>query len=379
MSNKDEILRFSSLPNARYPNNMVAEDKSIFDPYLEQVIPHMEVRVLNNILVSSYGTMYKNFSLLKECTPYYFDPHNDFLPQFMKEYIDAGGRFFGGSIERFVRHFLVFRKTYEEEAYFWCSDQYSHGYFHWLCETLPRIYLISLLGLENPKVILPGPTMRNVSFIQQSLDFLFPNITFSFTENQEMRRFKQLTWISQMGKPFQFNSPLIGSFREFVLGKLTGKFNHKKKRLYISRKTAIRRKILNEDQVERLLKNFGFEIICLEDYNFEEQIQMFSHSEIVIGIHGAGLANMIFLPKDCFVLELQRRLTWSTCYFRLANSLDLNYYYLFCNHDSEEEGGRLDNVNLKVDINALKKLLENVVNTCEAKEKYSDLNLYGGS
>jgi hypothetical protein len=370
MVNSEEILHFCGLPNLRYPNNIVDADKKIFDSYLNQKIPNMEVKALKNVLVSPYGTIYKNFSMLLECTPFYFTPEDKGLPRFMEKYINAGGILSGGSIERLIRHFILCKKTNVRETHFWCSDQYSHYYMHWLSETLPRIYLLSLLEVGNPKVILPGPTMKNISFIKQSLHLLFPDIEFSFTENRNVFKFRELVWISQMGQTsFQFNPLLITSFREFIRKRLIDDFNFSKKRLYISRRNAICRKVLNEDEVEFLLKKFEFETVYLENYSFEEQMKICSQSDMIISIHGAGLSNMIFMPEDSFVLELQRRMSYSSCFFSLANALNLNYYYLFCQPDSEKVDGRLDNVNLHIDLNALENLVENMLSSYEEKKK----------
>jgi len=369
MSAKDEIFGFSGLPNLRYPNNIVDSDKKIFDTYLTKKIPNMEIKVLNNVLASPYGIIYKKFSILRECTPFYFYPDDPYIPQFMERHINAGGKFFGGSFERQIRHFLLFKKIKVRDTCFWCSDQYSQYYMHWLSETLPRIYLLSLLGFDKPKVILPGPTMKNVNFIKQSLSLFFPGIDFTFTENQNIFEFRELIWISQMGQAsFQFNPSLMTIFRNFVRGKLKKNLNLQGKRIYISRRNAICRKVINEDEVERVLGRFGVETIYFENYSFEEQIKMFSQSDIVIGIHGAGLSNMIFLPEDSFVLEFQRHMPYSSCFYSLANALDLNYYYLFCEPDSEEVGGRKDNVNLYVDLRVLESLLESMVHTCETKK-----------
>jgi len=368
MTVKENILQFFGSPNLRYPNNIFDPDKYIFDFYLSQTIPNMEIKVLKNVLISPYGTIYEKFSILKECTPYYFAPDHEYLPTFRRTHINAGGKLFGGSIERFIRHFIIFERTNIQETHFWCSDQYSPGYYHWLCETLPRIYLLTLLSFENPKVILPGSTTKNVAFIRESLSLLFPNIDFSFTKNRNVLNLRELVWISQMGKPYQFNSLLMTEFRGFIRSIIKVDCICPRKRLHISRKKAIRRKILNENEVESVLDKFGFKTVCLEDYSFEEQIKMFSQSDIVIGIHGAGLSNMIFMPENSFVLELQRRMPYSSCFYSLANALDFNYYYLFCKPDSKEVDERLDNCNLYVDLNALESLVENIVSDCTAKK-----------
>ena len=375
-----EILSFSGLPNLRYPNNIVNLDKEIFDFYLDQSIPNMQIKSLRNVSISPYGTIYNNFSVLYECTPYYFNPSPKDIQYLMKHHINAGG-ILGGAIERFIRHFILFKKKNIEETCFWCSDQYSYGYFHWVCETLPRIYLLTQLSFKNPKLILPGPTMKNQAYIHESLELLFPDINFLFTQSRNMINLKELIWISRMGKvdPCQFNPLLMNSFRKHV-SKIVNLENtgQPKKRLYISRRNAELRGFINEKEVEYLLKQFGFETICFENYSLKDKIQICSQSEIMIGMYGAGLGNMIFMPDDSFVLDLRFRTPDTSNIFSLANALDFNYYYLFCEYDSHDNSKGVNKYNktrdfesrslVLVDLIALEKTLENVVKACEMKK-----------
>jgi Glycosyltransferase 61 len=380
MINNKEILEFSGLPNLRYPNNITDSDKEIFDFHLSKTIPKMEIRSLENVMVSPYGTIYKNFSILNECTPYYFDPEHKDMQYLLKSHINAGG-VFGGSIERLIRHLIVFKKTSIKEACFWCSDQYSYGYYHWVCETLPRIYLLTLLPFRNLKVVLPGPTMKDKAYIKESLSLLFPHIDFLFTQTQNMLKIEELIWVSRMGNsnPCQFNPPLMTSFRKFARGTIAAdNVVCPKRRLYISRKNADLRQCSNENEVENLVNKFGFETICFEDYSFEEKIKCCSQSEIMIGMYGAGFSHMIFMPDNSFILDLRMRSTDASNVFSLANALNLNYYYLFCKYNSEGADDQGDNFShirelenrnpILVDLDAFEKLLDNIVRTCEGKK-----------
>jgi len=56
----------------------------------------------------------------------------------------------------------------------------------------------------------------------------------------------------------------------------------------------------------------------------------------LIGIHGAGLTNILFMPKGASVLELRRKDdSHNNCYFSLASALELNYFYQLCEVDNE--------------------------------------------
>jgi capsular polysaccharide biosynthesis protein len=52
---------------------------------------------------------------------------------------------------------------------------------------------------------------------------------------------------------------------------------------------------------------------------------MFAHAEIIVGPHGAGLANIVFARPRCRVVELHAEHWVNWCYRRLAGALDLDY------------------------------------------------------
>jgi hypothetical protein len=74
--------------------------------------------------------------------------------------------------------------------------------------------------------------------------------------------------------------------------------------IYLSRGDA-KRKILNEDSVfSELRKVAPFVFINAQDYTFAEQISIFNSAKFVIGSHGAGLINSIFMSEGSALIEL---------------------------------------------------------------------------
>ena len=65
------------------------------------------------------------------------------------------------------------------------------------------------------------------------------------------------------------------------------------------------RKIINEDEVKFFLKKNGFTILSLSQFNFADQINLFKNAENIIGLHGAGFANLTFCKPKTSVLELK--------------------------------------------------------------------------
>ncbi len=74
-----------------------------------------------------------------------------------------------------------------------------------------------------------------------------------------------------------------------------------------------RRSIPNHTELANAISNatpkpFKFRNVRLEQLTFEEQVRAFSQAHLVIGQHGAGLANCLWLPKQSKVLELSHNL-----------------------------------------------------------------------
>jgi capsular polysaccharide biosynthesis protein len=84
------------------------------------------------------------------------------------------------------------------------------------------------------------------------------------------------------------------------------------------------RKILNEFEVKEFLKREGFKIIKLGNISFEEQVKLFFNAKVVVGLHGAGFANIPFCKPGTKVIEFKNSEEVKQ-YENLAKKNDLNY------------------------------------------------------
>jgi hypothetical protein len=105
------------------------------------------------------------------------------------------------------------------------------------------------------------------------------------------------------------------------------------RRLFVSRRDASKRRVANEAPLLTALRPLGFELIVPGGLTFAEQVTMFSSAELVVGPHGAGLANALFMPRGGAVLELNHTSFRRPYYRRLAQTLALRYEALDCDPD----------------------------------------------
>ena len=107
---------------------------------------------------------------------------------------------------------------------------------------------------------------------------------------------------------------LLNEMRMHVAGRLPRELPSQPKVLFVSRNHAsvIRgRKIFNEKEVFGIISNITKELtgksaeyIHLQDYNYQQQVNIVMDSQIVIGPHGGGIANCIWMQRGSVVMEM---------------------------------------------------------------------------
>ena len=133
------------------------------------------------------------------------------------------------------------------------------------------------------------------------------------------------------------------------------------KRLYISRRDANSRKFINEEQIIELLNGYGFESVEMSNYNFVEKVALFAHAEAIIGLTGAGLANLMFCQADTKVIELFPSSYVTYFYASVAGHLALDYQALIFENASVLSSVNKYYGNLFLDINVLRTHVEQLL------------------
>ncbi|WP_232823009.1 glycosyltransferase family 61 protein [Oceanibium sediminis] len=107
--------------------------------------------------------------------------------------------------------------------------------------------------------------------------------------------------------------------------------------MLISRADAPTRKISNEDEVFKALQPLGFERIRATDYSHAEQVSIFRNAEVIVGAHGANLANLIFASPGAQVFEITNQQFMNRFYSfaDLANLRGLRYRLLVADEDGD--------------------------------------------
>lgn len=181
------------------------------------------------------------------------------------------------------------------------------NYCHWIFDSLHRIIsLVEAFGMSanGPDILVHG----HADFYERSLARLGVSAgrTLSLTGRQRLH-FDELYVSSSsfrdLRPPAQTGSgQVLRSVREALLGSRVCAGGARA--VFISRKEASRRRVLNEPDLEQALGSLGFETVVPGELSFEEQIASVSNADIVVGCHGAGQTNHLFARPESTLIEI---------------------------------------------------------------------------
>lgn len=220
----------------------------------------------------------------------------------------------------------------------WCLDGYATGgYFHWIVDILPRLWM-GRHYLPEARFAIPDYFLSRWSFVAEYLELLGVTQLQVLTPKSKYL-FRQLVLPTRAGNPFFLQpGPLqqgVEWLRSAALKKSSCNLG---KRLFISRSRAAYRKITNEQSLMPVLERHGFQWLCLEDYPLADQISICQHADTILGLHGAGLANLVFMQPKSKVIEIRPDKVYNmyTCFFTLCPHFDIDYHYILCNYAPEK-------------------------------------------
>ncbi|MDJ0515226.1 MAG: WcbI family polysaccharide biosynthesis putative acetyltransferase [Trichodesmium sp. MO_231.B1] len=200
------------------------------------------------------------------------------------------------------------------------------NYCHWMFDTLPRIELMRLAGIDINTIDKFVMHMFQAPFHLQTLNLLgIPKEKVIDTKNHPHIIAENLIVPSVFMHPANAASGWVIEFlRKLVLGNKPVK-THRNKRIYISRTGASKRRIINIEEVENLLDNYGFQTVKMDSMSVVEQAILLSEAEAVVGTHGAGLTNIVFCSPGTKVVEIFSPLYGTNAYFVISNQCGLDY------------------------------------------------------
>ncbi len=91
----------------------------------------------------------------------------------------------------------------------------------------------------------------------------------------------------------------------------------------------------------------GFKVIKLGDLHFKDQVLTFNNADIIVGLHGAGFANLTFCKSNTKIIELRNR-TAGKAIENLAIKNKLFYKALNCEINKFDHSNQFGHINVPI-------------------------------
>jgi capsular polysaccharide biosynthesis protein len=148
--------------------------------------------------------------------------------------------------------------------------------------------------------------------------------------------------ISQTG--YMPRRELIAKFRAKVLENLKLSPPSKKpfRRIFTDRSMMKQRKLVNQKELEPILKDRGFEMVRWETLSIAEQASLAMETEIMAGPHGSSLVNCVYCLPGAKLLEIMNPHYWDGSNLRQSTLSGHEFWYTIGENASREYDTRMD-------------------------------------
>lgn len=339
----------------RLPRNIRSEDVDAFSGSWDYTFKEPEFQLFRHVRYNGQAFIYRGWKIYPESfsdfleTGVWQHERNDFYKnpkRLLKFLVNAT---FRHKEQQHLEHALVF------------TDTALRGYYQWLGECLPRLVYALDAGYEGTYLL---PWVEGSHYIKDAMELL--NIPYVEVALDAFVSVDQLTFSPRQAGFHYANPHCLRRVRERLHEALFSEGVPKPHRLlYVSRNkgedipSGNRRGIIGEAKMLDILRARGFEVIQPETLSLKKVIELFSTARCVLGPHGAGIANILFMQHGGSVFEVGNRLSTPVTYCQMADNLGLGYYYYFADETSGVEDGRGAHCwNLRVQYDAFERELD---------------------
>lgn len=307
-------------PNYHYDTNEKAPYWiSMFREGLE--VPPCFMLILNNAYMVSRGVIIYNNKVLLESAI------------FQREYLDKL------LSNHSITKTLVAKPKKQLGNVIPLLNKLSNNYYHWTTESLTRLAMFAEYSKEDYNDYYIVIAEDAPEFVKESLIHLFhiaANKIITW-KNNATGALKKCVLLSY---PFiREEKTVMTNVYSLPLYKLLNTISLKnipsasgdEGYIIISRANVNQRKLLGDDRIIKAFPSIPFKIINTEEMSYVEQVIAFRNAKIIIGPHGAGLVNLIYVTKNPLVIEIfptLRKIRDAGAYHQIAREMNLNYYLL---------------------------------------------------
>lgn len=192
-----------------------------------------------------------------------------------------------------------------------------HNFFHWMSEILPRLTTLRRAGLEADWYVVDA----HARFQREALSMLGVPLARVIQPHATLHLEADTLLVPAL-QPFQDLPSAAAALADGIdAGNTPGS-----RRVFIDRRRT--RRVANVAAFDGALERFGFRRCFLEDLSLREQIELFRDADVILGLHGAGLTNIMHCRPGTLVVEVMPAGVVRPCYPLLSRIFGLRHVML---------------------------------------------------
>lgn len=311
-----------------------AEVRGIFDYYrniYEQFYPQISATTLVGAYVTGQGTVVTRNGLLIEESAIEYLAHRQVPEGFCQ-----------GQADRTFA-FAHSPSTLVEAPCILVKRPWYRNYGHWLVDNATILAHFSQQIEADQLTIVVGANESQIqrNIVQETINIICPGTNVIEMPDNVTWRFSNLLYVTPLHRPPMIKWPpaMIKLKAAFVENRV--KINHGE-RLYLSRADVKTRTLANEDALKDLLDQFGFRTVFTSGMSLTEQAQLLSSAEVVMGVKGAALANLVFCQPEATAICLSPGDFIDPFFWDVAGQIGMTYAEIFGRVVTNHAVGRND-------------------------------------
>ncbi len=185
------------------------------------------------------------------------------------------------------------------------TPEASTNYSHWMMDLLPRLDLLARAGFGPEKVDRYLVNLGGAPYEAETLRLAgIPAEKLLPVTGASHFRCERVVTTSLRQHHWQRSLPAwVPGFLRRLAG-LGEASVPGARRLYLTRRTASFRRVLNEDALAGMLAANGFEIIDPASLSVTEQAALFASAGVIVSPHSSAMTNLVFCSPGTVVLEI---------------------------------------------------------------------------
>ena len=337
------------------PGAGFAACRQAFQPLAQDYDPAVVAALRGAVVVGQGAVVTRNGTLIHDSVRAMIGPE-----RLVDGLADVGGRF----------QVVPSRVVAVPQPALLLQSAWWRNYGHWLFDSAALLALAAGYARRHRLALVLGrhadPAMRAV--VEETLALLLPEAEVILHDDGEALEFNELHYAAPVSVTPLFKQPdAIALLRRAVAPASAAP----RRRLYVRRPPELQRLLVNEAEVIDLCTARGCEVVQPERLGLRAQAALFAAAELVVGVKGAALSNLMFAPEHATAVVLSPRHWIDPIFWDLAGQRDQRYIEVLADRTDPDradpdgadpngaEGGAADpRAPLRVDLAALTRALD---------------------